>query len=119
MDRARTLVAGFLQRKTKSEILVAAISRKLLCVPIYDTADVAHSPQLESGTFSSLWARARESARCPDGSRAPPCTEPCVTGPAPLPGEQHDEVLADWLGATPPASNPPPGASCARATRAR
>lgn len=113
MDRARTLVAGFLQRKTKSEILAAAISRKLLCVPIYDTADVAHSPQLAAREFFATVGAGARQRTLPGRLARTSVQQPCVTGLAPLPGEQHDEVLADWLGAPPPAyadrRSPEPG----------
>jgi crotonobetainyl-CoA:carnitine CoA-transferase CaiB-like acyl-CoA transferase len=107
MDRARTLVAGFLQRKTKSEILAAAISRKLLCVPIYDTADVAHSAQLASRDFYATVGAGARQRTLPGRLARTSVHQPCVTGPAPLPGEQHDEVLADWLGAS-AAAQPAP-----------
>jgi crotonobetainyl-CoA:carnitine CoA-transferase CaiB-like acyl-CoA transferase len=104
LERARSLVAGFLAAKTKAEILQAAVERKLLCVPIYDTADVARSAQLADRDF---WAEVGDGPRrrrlpgrlarvAPDGALA-------VRRPAPLPGEHTAQVRAEWLAATPPA----------------
>jgi len=107
----RALVADFLAGRTKDEILEAAVTHRLLCVPIFDTTDVRESRQLASrGFFTTVG----------DGDRR--CLLPGafaqVTGaeglsarrrPAPLLGEHTDEVRAEWLAPTPTPAPPAPG----------
>lgn len=112
MDRARALVAGFLRTRTKQEILAAAIDRKLLCVPIYDTADVAGSAQLAARDF---WAETGEASRlrCFPGRLATVSADAiAVRRPAPLPGEHTAGVTAQWLDHPPrTGANDPPAAA--------
>ena len=93
----RDVVAAFLAAKTKHELLRAAVDRKLLCVPIYDTADVASSEQLEARDF---WVEVG------DGDRRMRLPGPCakvtaeafaIRRPAPRLGEHTAEVTAEWL----------------------
>ncbi len=94
----RTQITAFLLTKTKDEILVAASDRKLLCVPVYDTADVGRSEQLSDRDFwfdadvQDAGRRRRLPGRfartTPDGF--------ALRRPAPLLGEHTREVLADW-----------------------
>lgn len=97
LDEVREVVAAFLAAKTKQELLRAAVDRKLLCVPIYDTADVAASEQLASRDF---WVEVG------DGDRRRRLPGPCakvsaeafaIRRPAPLLGEHSAEVTAEWL----------------------
>jgi crotonobetainyl-CoA:carnitine CoA-transferase CaiB-like acyl-CoA transferase len=117
MDRARAIVAVFLRARTKQEILSAAIDRKLLCVPIYDTADVAGSAQLAARDF---WADVGEGPRLrrfPGRLATVSADAIAVRRPAPMRGEHTSEVAAQWLG---PQAGPVPGhPSCGPASAAR
>lgn len=94
------LVGDFLATKTKDQVLAAATQRKLLCVPIYDTSDVAESTQLAARDYwietahpsSSRHLRlpGRYAKLVPDGFS--------FTRPAPLLDEHAEEVVAEWLG---------------------
>jgi crotonobetainyl-CoA:carnitine CoA-transferase CaiB-like acyl-CoA transferase len=98
MQQVRAATAAFLAGKTKAEILQAAITYKLLCIGINDTADLAASEQLADRNFF---------ANIGTGSRARTMPARWATGsvplielrrPAPLIGEHTAEVLAEWLG---------------------
>lgn len=121
MDRARALVAAFLHGRTKQEVLSAAIDRKLLCVPICDTADVAGSAQLAARDF---WAEVGEGPRLrrfPGRLATVSGDAVAVRRPAPMPGEHTAEVVSQWLGPQPglAVDHPPAGpATAARATMA-
>jgi crotonobetainyl-CoA:carnitine CoA-transferase CaiB-like acyl-CoA transferase len=97
MAKVRDMVAAFLAAKTKREVLQAAMERKLLCVPVYDTADVATSEQLTARDF---WVELG------DGDRRRRLPGPCAKvsadafafrHPAPRLGEHTAEVTAEWL----------------------
>jgi len=96
MDDARQIIAAFLKRKTKAEILEAAVGRKLLCVPIYDTSDVAGSAQLQARDY---WAEVGDGSRrtkLPGKLAKTSVHAPVVTRAAPMPGEHSAEVIAEW-----------------------
>lgn len=99
LDRARAAVRAFLATKTKAEVLDAAIARRLLCMAIFDMADIAGSPHLaERGFWGVLEVNGTDVAvpgriaqvRGPEG--------PHVRGRAPGPGEHTDVVVKEWLG---------------------
>jgi crotonobetainyl-CoA:carnitine CoA-transferase CaiB-like acyl-CoA transferase len=97
MEQARQIIAAFLKRKTKAEILEAALGRKLLCVPIYDTADVAGSAQLQARDY---WAEVGDEPRrrrLPGRLARTSVHPPVVSRAAPMPGEHGPEVIAEWL----------------------
>jgi len=98
MQEVRTVTGDFLAKRTKAEILDAAIRYKLLCIGISDTADLAASEQLAvRGYYATVGQGERRRtmpARWATGSV--PLTQ--LRRPAPLPGEHTGEVVADWLG---------------------
>jgi len=96
MDDARQLIAAFLKRKTKAEILEAAVGRKLLCVPIYDTSDVAGSAQLQARGYWAEVGDGPRRTRLPGRLATTSVHAPAVSRPAPLPGEHGAEVIAEW-----------------------
>ncbi|MBL7255971.1 CaiB/BaiF CoA-transferase family protein [Paractinoplanes lichenicola] len=89
----RAAIAAFLGAKTKDEVLEAAMQRRLLCVPIFDTTDVRNSRQL----------RAREFFRTVGEHTLPgPFAQVSTDAfaeprPAPRIGEHTAEVTAEWL----------------------
>ena len=96
MDDVRQIIAAFLKRKTKAEILEAAIGRKLLCVPIYDTADVAGSDQLQARDYWAEVGDGPRRTRLPGRLAKTSVHAPVVSRAAPLPGEHGPEVIAEW-----------------------
>jgi crotonobetainyl-CoA:carnitine CoA-transferase CaiB-like acyl-CoA transferase len=118
MVKVRDTVAAFLATKTKREVLQAAMERKLLCVPIYDTADVAASEQLAARDYWVELGEGDRRRRLP-GRYAKVSAEAFeFQRPAPRPGEHTAEVTAQWLaGPAPravPRSLPAPEASAAK-----
>jgi crotonobetainyl-CoA:carnitine CoA-transferase CaiB-like acyl-CoA transferase len=103
MTKVRDAVAAFLASKTKREVLQAAMERKLLCVPIYDTADAASSEQLAARDYWVELGDGDRRRRLP-GRFAKVSAEAFeFRRPAPLPGEHTAEVTAEWLAQ--PAAN--------------
>ena len=96
MEHAREIIAAFLKRKTKAEILEAAIGRKLLCVPIYDTADVAGSAQLQARDYWADVGDGHRRRRLPGRLAKTSVHAPVVSRAAPMPGEHGPEVIAEW-----------------------
>jgi crotonobetainyl-CoA:carnitine CoA-transferase CaiB-like acyl-CoA transferase len=96
MEHAREIIAAFLKRKTKAEILEAAIGRKLLCVPIYDTADVAGSAQLQARDYWADVGDGHRRRRLPGRLAKTSAHAPVVSRAAPMPGEHGPEVIAEW-----------------------
>ena len=96
MEDARQIIAAFLKRKTKAEILEAAIGRKLLCVPIYDTADVAGSDQLRARDYWAEVGDGPRRTRLPGRLAKTSVHAPVVSRAAPMPGEHGPEVIAEW-----------------------
>ena len=117
-EQARQIIADFLKRKTKAEILEAAIGRKLLCVPIYDTADVAGSAQLQARGYWAEVGDGHRRRKLPGRLARTSVHAPVVSRAAPMPGEHGPEVIAEWSpgetgrsaeepAAAPPAMAPP------------
>ena len=96
MQRVRDDVAAFLAGKTKEEVLQAAMARKLLCVPVYDTADVANSKQLAARGFFVELGEGDRKRRLPGAYAKVSADAFAITRPAPLLGEHTAEVLTDW-----------------------
>lgn len=99
LDTARAAVRAFLLSKTKAEVLDAAIRRRLLCMAIFDMADIAESPHLEERSFWSHVDIGAVDVRIPGRMAQVRGPEgPRVRGRAPLVGEHTDVVLKEWLG---------------------
>jgi crotonobetainyl-CoA:carnitine CoA-transferase CaiB-like acyl-CoA transferase len=113
MEDARQIIADFLKRKTKAEILEAAIGRKLLCVPIYDTADVAGSAQLQARDYWAEVGDGPRRRRLPGRLAKTSVHAPVVSRAAPAPGEHGAEVIAEWSQARAGASADEPVAGAA------
>ena len=96
MAKVRDTVAAFLAAKTKRGVLRAAMERKLLCVPVYDTADVAASEQLAARDFWVEVGDGDRRRRLP-GPYAKVNTDAFTfRRSAPRLGEHTAEVTAEW-----------------------
>ncbi|MEV4999729.1 CoA transferase [Nocardioides sp. LML1-1-1.1] len=99
LDEARAAVRAFLLTKTKAEVLDAAIGRRLLCMAIFDMADIAGSPHLAERGFWGEVAVGERDVRIPGRMAQVRGPEgPRVRGRAPALGEHNDVVLKEWLG---------------------
>lgn len=99
LDEARAAVRVFLRTKTKAEVLDAAIGRRLLCMAIFDMADIAGSPHLDERGFWGEVAIGEKDVRIPARMAQVRGPEgPRVRGRAPALGEHNDVVLKEWLG---------------------
>jgi crotonobetainyl-CoA:carnitine CoA-transferase CaiB-like acyl-CoA transferase len=99
MAKVRDTVAAFLATKTKREVLRAATERKLLCVPVYDTADVAASEQLAARDYWVELGEGDRTRRLPGRFAKVNAEAFDFRRPAPNLGEHTAEVTAEWLGA--------------------
>ena len=83
------------------------MDRKLLCVPVYDTADVASSEQLAARDY---WAEVGDGGRRRrlPGAYAKVGAELQRPAARPPAGRAHREVIAGWLGPRPGAGMPEP-----------
>lgn len=99
LDEARAAVRAFLLTRTKAEVLDAAIRRRLLCMAIFDMADIASSPHLAERGFWGEVAIGEKDVRIPGRMAQVRGPEgPRVRGRAPALGEHNDVVLKEWLG---------------------
>lgn len=99
LDEARAAVRAFLLTKTKAEVLDAAIGRRLLCMAIFDMADIAGSPHLADRGFWGHVEVGEQTVRIPGRMAQVRGPEgPRVRGRAPALGEHTDVVLKEWLG---------------------
>jgi benzylsuccinate CoA-transferase BbsE subunit len=95
LERARAVVAKFLAKRTKRELIEASLARKLIAAPILTVGDLAESRQLEARDF---WIEL--GGRTLPGAFAKVSVDAFVhRRPAPRLGEHNDEVLAELLGA--------------------
>jgi crotonobetainyl-CoA:carnitine CoA-transferase CaiB-like acyl-CoA transferase len=92
----RSLVAGFLARKSKREVLEGAMRFKLLCVPIFDTADVAGSEQLATRDFWITLGEGGRHRRLPGPFARMSRPAFAIRRPAPLLGEHDEEIHQEW-----------------------
>jgi crotonobetainyl-CoA:carnitine CoA-transferase CaiB-like acyl-CoA transferase len=107
IDRARGAVREFLLTKTKADVVEAALERRLLCMAIYDMADVLASPHLAERGYWAEVTVAERPTRIPGVlAHATGPSGPGVRRRAPRLGEHTDDVLAGWLGETTVSSRP-------------
>lgn len=98
LDVARAAVRAFLLTKTKAEVLDAAIRRRLLCMAIFDMADIAGSGHFEDRSFWGQLDLGSGTVRVPGRMAQVRGPEgPRVRGRAPALGEHTDVVLKEWL----------------------
>lgn len=98
LDEARAAVRAFLRDRTKAEVLDAALRRRLLCVPIFDMADVAGAPHLAARGFWSEVEIEGRRVRIPGRfAQVTGGDGPRVRRRAPRVGEHTGEVLREWL----------------------
>lgn len=97
IDRVREVVRVFLARKTKRDVLEAAMRHRLLCVGIFDMDDIAATDQFaERDLWADLPVAGRE-LRIPGRlAHVRGAPAPRVRGRAPEIGEHTDTVLAEW-----------------------
>ncbi|MGI9595028.1 MAG: CaiB/BaiF CoA transferase family protein [Acidimicrobiales bacterium] len=94
-ERAKAAVAALTASKTKEELLIGAMERRLLLAPIASTAEVLASPQLEDRRFFEEVVHPETGRRL----RAPGPFAKCSAtpfrplGPAPRVGEHNHEIL--------------------------
>ena len=103
VEAARAQVAEFLAQRTKTELQVAALTRKLLLAPINDVGDLYASPQLQArGLFAQVDEGGSPRVLPWPFAFGPPdmFAEP---RPAPLLGEHNREVLEALAGVSPAA----------------
>lgn len=96
LEQARSAVARFLSGKTKRQVLDAAVERKLLAVPIYTTADLIHSDQLEQRGFYATLGEGDRAVKLPGPAMKVSIDAFDLRRPAPEIGEHTSEVLAEW-----------------------
>jgi crotonobetainyl-CoA:carnitine CoA-transferase CaiB-like acyl-CoA transferase len=94
--RAREAVGPFLAAKTMAEVLDAALTRRMLCVPIWDAADVSRSAHLEARHFWADFGGGARRRRLPARfvhSAAEPLS---WRYPPPLLGEHTRVITEQW-----------------------
>jgi crotonobetainyl-CoA:carnitine CoA-transferase CaiB-like acyl-CoA transferase len=94
LERARVVVATFLARRTKRELVEASLERKLLAAPVLTVGDLAESRQLEARDF---WVEL--GGRILPGAFAKVSADAFVDRrPAPRLGEHNAEVFPELVG---------------------
>lgn len=96
IEEARTAAGAFLAGKTKDEVLTAARDRKLLCVPIYDTADLRTNAQLAARDFYVRVGEGPREVLLPGPYAKVSADAFAVRRPAPRIGEHTGEVRSEW-----------------------
>jgi crotonobetainyl-CoA:carnitine CoA-transferase CaiB-like acyl-CoA transferase len=98
LEQARSVVAAFLSRRTKRELIQASLERKLVAAPVLTVGDLAESPQLEAREF---WLEVGENERrrvLPGAFAQVNADAFAFRRPAPRLGEHNAEVFAEVLG---------------------
>jgi crotonobetainyl-CoA:carnitine CoA-transferase CaiB-like acyl-CoA transferase len=111
ITRARSAVAAFLLPRSKMDVLEAAMEHRLLCMGIFDVADVAASPHLAArGFFTELDVDGHQIRLPGRFAHIAGRSAPSLRRRAPRTGEHQREVLDAWLApAAEPATAEPVG----------
>ncbi|MBC2644590.1 CoA transferase [Rhodococcus sp. 3A] len=96
IDRVRATVRDFLATKTKDQVLRAAVQYKLLCVPIFTTADLAATEQLEARHTFVPVGDGERTLRLVGMPAAVNVDAFTLTRRAPKIGEHTDSAIRDW-----------------------
>ena len=110
LERLRAAVGAFFRTKTKAQVLEAAVARKLLCVPVYDTTDARTSPQAAArGFWTEVGDGDRRRTLAAGFAVVTGAAEPAfaVRRPAPRVGEHTAQVQAEWATRVEPRPAPP------------
>ncbi|MFN0090879.1 MAG: CoA transferase [Acidimicrobiales bacterium] len=94
-DRANEVAAAFFRRRTKAELLDAAMSRRLLIAPVATVADVAHSAQLADRGYWELVTTPAGPTRFPGAVAKLSATPMAPLAAPPRLGEHTAAVLAE------------------------
>lgn len=98
ITRARAAVAAFLIPRSKMDVLQAAMEHRLLCMGIFDVADVAGSPHLAARGYLTELDVDGHHIRLPGRfAHIAGRDLPSLRRRAPLTGEHQQEVLDEWL----------------------
>ncbi|MGO3326591.1 CoA transferase [Gordonia sp. (in: high G+C Gram-positive bacteria)] len=101
LAEARSAVATFLAGKSKSEVLRAALERRLVAVPIYETDEIHVNPQAAARHTFTTVGEGDRATRIQSGFAVVNRDAFRIGLPAPRIGEHHHEVLGEWLHWTP------------------
>jgi crotonobetainyl-CoA:carnitine CoA-transferase CaiB-like acyl-CoA transferase len=101
LETARAAVRAFLLTRTKSEVVDAALERRLLCMAIFDMSDISASAHLEERGFWATVEIDGSPTRIPGRmAQVSGDGQPVVRRRAPRIGEHTHEVLDEWLDGT-------------------
>lgn len=92
----RAKIREFFLTKTKEQILTAAVDRKLLCVPIFDTGDVVRSAQLAHRKFWTTVGSDDRRTTLPGPFAQVDREAFSLSLPAPRIGEHSATIVEEW-----------------------
>jgi crotonobetainyl-CoA:carnitine CoA-transferase CaiB-like acyl-CoA transferase len=93
--RIRDMVAAFLRRRSKQELIEAAVQHKFMAAPIFTIADLAESPHLAARDF---WREGMDGRRYPSFPARFTGHDLRTSLPAPRLGQHNHEIFGGELG---------------------